>query len=192
MRAAIYVRVSNRYQHPENQLPTLRDWAARKGWTVAREYNDKERGANPARPAFQRMLRDARQHRFDVLLFWSLDRLTREGIWQTLEYLRRLSELGIAWHSFQEPYIDTTGPWGDLLVAFLAKIAALERQRMSERIRAGLARARREGRSIGRPRVVIDVVRAREMLDAGMSKAAVARKLQVSRSALTARLKESH
>ena len=104
------------------------------------------------------MWRDAAQRQFDVLLFWSLDRLSREGVLATLLYLQRLNSLGINWRSHTEQYLDSCGVFREAVLAILAAIAKQERIRISERTRAGLDRARekgtRSGRPIGRPRVV--------------------------------------
>jgi putative DNA-invertase from lambdoid prophage Rac len=113
------------------------------------------------------MLRDAAARRFDVLFFWSLDRLTREGTLATLKYLELLESYGVRWRSLTEPWIDSAGPFRDVIISLLASLAKQERVRISERVRAGLTRARqygtRSGRSIGRPRSVFDRDRVLEL-----------------------------
>ena len=99
------------------------------------------------------MWKDAEAHRFDGLLFWSLDRLTREGTFATLQYLRRLSDLGIKFKSYTEQYIDSLGIFGEAIISVLAVVAQQERIRMSERTKAGLARIRSRGKKLGRPRL---------------------------------------
>jgi DNA invertase Pin-like site-specific DNA recombinase len=89
MRVAIYARASTDKQDTENQLIQLRDFAVKQGWTVAREYVDYESGSKADRGEFKQMFVDASQRRFDVLLFWALDRLSREGVLETLQHLRR-------------------------------------------------------------------------------------------------------
>src|SRR5271169_1328990 len=106
---AIYARVSTRdKQETLNQLAQLREFCHRQGWQKPIEYIDRESGV-AAREQFQKMMLDASQRRFDVLLFWSLDRLTREGTLATLQYLRRLKDHGIAFKSYTEQYIDSLG-----------------------------------------------------------------------------------
>jgi DNA invertase Pin-like site-specific DNA recombinase len=97
------------------------------------------------------MWKDAAGHRFDVLLFWSLDRLTREGTLATLTYLRRLKDQGIAFKSYTEQYIDSLGVFSDAIIGILGAIAEQERIRISDRTKAGLARVRAKGVRLGRP-----------------------------------------
>ena len=156
IRVALYARVStdNRGQDPRNQLLVLRRFARAQGWIIVAEYVDHATGKNGDRDSFDAMWRDAEAHRWDCLVFWSLDRLTREGSLPTLIYLNRLSACGIKYKSYSEPYIDSVGPFGDAIVALLGAIAKQERLRMSERTKAGLERARirlaRQGRTLGR------------------------------------------
>jgi DNA invertase Pin-like site-specific DNA recombinase len=154
-KCAIYGRVSTRErgQDVENQLAQLRSFAATQGWEVVAEYIDEASGGTSDRPQFQKMLADASRRRFDILSFWALDRLSREGVLHTLQYLTRLSGYGVAWRSFCEPYLDSTGMFRDAIVAILATLAKQEKARISERTRAGLERARRQGKTLGRPRI---------------------------------------
>jgi DNA invertase Pin-like site-specific DNA recombinase len=87
----------------------LRRFAATQNWDIVTEYVDHESGGHGDRPEFLRMLEDAAQRPFDVLLFWALDRLTREGALETLQYLTQLSKYGVAFRSFREPYLDSCG-----------------------------------------------------------------------------------
>jgi DNA invertase Pin-like site-specific DNA recombinase len=109
MKVAIYARVStdDKGQDPLNQLLELREFATRQGWTVVREYTDEATAKNGERTGFQQMWADVAKHRFDLLLFWSLDRLTREGTYKTLTYLRRLTDTGVKFKSYTEQYIDS-------------------------------------------------------------------------------------
>src|SRR3974390_2849509 len=102
MNCAIYARVStkDRGQDFTNQLLALREFAAKQGWIIYREYIDQVTGASDERPGFQAMFADASQRRFDVVIFWSLDRLSREGALETLQHLRRLTGYGVMWRSF--------------------------------------------------------------------------------------------
>jgi DNA invertase Pin-like site-specific DNA recombinase len=150
---AIYARVSTRdKQETLNQLAQLREFCRRQGWQVVTpEYIDHETGSVSTRANFQKMLLDASQRRFDILLFWSLDRLTREGTLATLQYLERLTSYQVGYKSFTEPYLDSCGTFKEVVISLLATMARQERIRMGERVRAGIAQARRAGKRLGRP-----------------------------------------
>jgi len=171
MKAALYARVStdNKGQTPDNQLEDLRRFAETQGWQIVAEFADYESGSKANRPQFQAMLSAASRHEFDVLVFWALDRLTREGALKTLEVLNQLAHWGVDYRSYTESYIDSAGPFGEAIIALLATIAKQERLRLQERVKAGLARARREGRRLGRPAKVIDRYRVVELRRRGLS-----------------------
>ena len=160
MRAALYVRVStrDRGQDVDNQLRHLREYCEVQRWDVVAEYEDQDSGAKSTRVAFQRMLDEARQRKFDVLVFWALDRFSREGVTETLNYLQRLTSYGVEWRSHTEQYLDSCGVFREAVLAILAAIAKQERVRLRERVLAGLDRARekgtRSGNAIGRPRIL--------------------------------------
>jgi DNA invertase Pin-like site-specific DNA recombinase len=118
---------------------------------VVTEYIDHETGSISTRAEFQKMLLHASQRKFDVLLFWALDRLTREGTLATLQYLERLTSYQVGYKSFTEPYLDSCGTFKDVVISLLATMAKQERIRMGERVRAGIAQARRAGKRLGRP-----------------------------------------
>jgi DNA invertase Pin-like site-specific DNA recombinase len=128
------------------------------------------------------MFKDASQRRFDVLLFWSLDRLSREGVLETLQHLNRLTGYGIQWRSYTEQYLDSTGMFRDAVIGILAAIAKQEKVRISERTKAGLERARREGRILGRPKVHVDGAEIRILRERGLSWGAVSRQTGIARS----------
>jgi DNA invertase Pin-like site-specific DNA recombinase len=138
-----YTRVSTSKQEAGNQLNQLRDFAQKQGWRVICEYTDLITGKHAEREQFQLMFEAASQRRFDVLLFWSLDRLSREGALETLTHLNRLTGYGIQWRSLTEQYLDSTGIFREAVIGILAVIAKQERVRLSERTRAGLERAKR-------------------------------------------------
>jgi DNA invertase Pin-like site-specific DNA recombinase len=117
---------------------------------------------------------------FDLVLFWSLDRLSREGVLQTLTYLQTLTSYGVGWKSFTEQYLDSCGVFKDAVLSILATIAKQERIRLSERTIAGLERARKAGAAIGRPRVVTDRAKVRQLRAAGKSLPAIAREMDLS------------
>jgi len=126
------------------------------------------------------MLDSAAKREFDVLLFWSVDRFSREGIVPVLTNLKRLSGYGVKYRSYQEPYIDTTHEWGDLLAAFVAKIAELERKRIRTRIMVGLEKARADGKTFGRPRILVDRRRIWALRDAGKRISQIMREMKLS------------
>jgi DNA invertase Pin-like site-specific DNA recombinase len=115
------------------------------------------------------MFTAASQHKFDVLLFWSLDRLSREGVLDTLQHLNRLTSYSVNYRSFTEQYFDSCGVFKDAVISILATIAKQERIRISERVRAGLDRARSRGRRGGRPRVAVDAARIASLRNQGRS-----------------------
>ena len=182
MRVAIYARVStdDKGQDPRNQLVPMRAFAKQQGWKIAGEYTDLATASNGDRAGFRRMREDAAHHRFDLLLFWSLDRLTREGTFKTLTYLQALTDLGIKFKSYTEQYIDSLGAFSEAIIGVLAAVAAQERIRMSERTKAGLERARRKGKRLGRPAKKVDVRKARHLRAQGLTLRAVAARLRVS------------
>lgn len=152
IKVAIYARVSTRdKQETLNQLAQLREFCQRQGWLVIAEYIDHETGSVSTRADFQKMLLHASQRNFDVLLFWALDRLTREGTLATLQYLERLTSYQVGYKSFTEPYLDSCGTFKDVVISLLATMAKQERLRMGERVRAGIQRARKQGKRHGRP-----------------------------------------
>jgi len=126
-RCGIYSRVSTTKQEADNQLVQLREFARTMGWQVVGEYVDQITGKHSDRPEFQRMFSDASQRRFDVLLFWSLDRLSREGALETLQHLNRLTGYGIQWRSLTEQYLDSTGMFREAVISILAVVAKQER-----------------------------------------------------------------
>ena len=174
MTAALYARVStkDKGQETENQLPLLRQYATSQGWEIAGEYVEEASaalGKAHKRVEFQRLFEDAHRRKFDVVLFWSLDRFSREGIAPTLQHLTRLSSYGVKWHSYTEQYLSSLGIWGDAIIGLLATIARQETVRLSERTKAGMARARASGVELGRKKVIFNRARARDMRDAGCS-----------------------
>ena len=180
---AIYCRVSTRDKGQDftNQLLALREFAAKQGWTIVNEYIDQQSAKDDDRPAFRQMFLDASQRKFAVLLFWSLDRLSREGVLETLQHLQRLTSYGVAWRSFTEQYLDSTGIFREAVIGILAAIAKQERVRLAERTRAGLERVRREGKRLGRPVAKVDAAMIRRMRDEGKSGSEIARKTGLSR-----------
>ena len=154
MKTAIYARVSTKdgRQDAENQLKQLRTFAATQGWEIVHEYVDRASGKRGDRDQFQKMFAAASRREFDCLLFWSLDRLSREGTVKTLNHLERLNSYGVNYRSFTEQYLDSTGMFKEAVIGILAAVAKQERVRLSERTIAGLERAKAQGRVGGRPK----------------------------------------
>lgn len=179
-KAVIYARVStkDKGQTNENQLLELRAFAERLGYTIYKEYCDQESGGTAERPQFQQLFIDAHQRRFDLVLFWSLDRFSREGVGETLNHLQKLSATGVQFKSFTEQFLDSTGVFREAIIGFLAAIAKQERVRLSERVRAGLARSTKKS---GRPSLPPELLTSiRTELANGMGQRATARKLGVA------------
>src|SRR6516164_9645432 len=183
MKVAIYTRVSGKSnrQDAANQSLQLAEYCQRQGWDYL-EYTDRMSGTRADRAEFQRMFEDARLRRFDLVLFWALDRFSREGTLRTLEYLQRLDSYGVAWKSFTEQYLDSTGMFRDAVIAILATIAKQEHARLSERVVAGLRRAKREGKILGRKRIILDREKIRTMHAAGQSIRTIAAEVGISKS----------
>lgn len=151
MKIALYLRVSTEKQEVMNQELQLREFAQKQGWEVASVYQDWETGSKSDRSGFRHMFTDASQRKFDLLLFWALDRLSREGALKTLQHLERLESYGVAYRSFTEPYFDSCGIFKEAVVSIVATLAKQERIQRSERTKAGLARVRANGQRLGRP-----------------------------------------
>jgi DNA invertase Pin-like site-specific DNA recombinase len=148
-RAALYCRVSTVDQHPETQLHNLRQFAAQRGLQIVETYTDHGvSGTKARRPALDKMMEDARRHRFDAVVVWSCDRLARSTK-HLLQVLDELNGFGIQFLSQREA-IDTDGALGRAIIVIVSAIAELERSLIVERVRAGMRRAKLEGRRIGR------------------------------------------
>jgi DNA invertase Pin-like site-specific DNA recombinase len=187
-RVVIYTRVSSSDQHTETQLCDLRPLAKARGYEIVGEYTDTISGAKAKRPGLDRLMADARRGRFDGVLLWSFDRMAR-SVKHFLEVLDELNHLNIALVSFREN-IDTSGPLGRAMIVIVAAISELERSLIVERVRAGMRRARLEGRQIGRAR--LDVDRKQVVIDrrSGMSLSQVAKRHKISRASVCRLMKE--
>lgn len=183
-RIAIYSRVStkDKGQDTENQLRQLRDFCSNQGWTIIREYVDQASGKHGDREQFQEMFAAASRREFDVVLFWALDRFSREGVFSTLQYLQRLTACGVGYRSFTEQYLDSCGLFKDAVISILATIAKQERIRLSERTIAGLERARAKGRVAGRPRITCDRSKVLALYRSGQSLGAIANSLKLAKT----------
>jgi DNA invertase Pin-like site-specific DNA recombinase len=192
MKIGIYARVSTGKQENANQLDQLREFAAKQGWEIAIEYVDTVTGSGKLkRPQFDRMMLAASQRQFDLLLFWKLDRLSREGVRKTLRYLELLDSYGVAWRSFMEPFFDSCGVMRDVVISIMATLAEQERINISDRTRAGLQRAVKAGKVLGRREIPVDVVRAHKMQREGLGLRPIAKKLKISLNTLQRALKSA-
>jgi DNA invertase Pin-like site-specific DNA recombinase len=157
IRVAIYLRVSkdDGSQETDNQLIQLREFCGRwEDHELVAEYVDRESGTRGRRERkdFDRMFADAARRRFDVLLFWALDRFSREGIRKTIAYLQRLDECGVSFKSYTEPFLDTDNEViAHIVLGVSSYYAQREALRISGRTKAGLERARKNGKILGRP-----------------------------------------
>jgi DNA invertase Pin-like site-specific DNA recombinase len=148
------MRVSTVDQHPETQMYDLRQLATQRGYEIVNEYTDTISGAKAKRPGLDQMMADAHRGKFDVVLVWAFDRVAR-SVKHFLEVLDQLNHSNIEFISFREN-IDTGGPLGRALTVIIGAIAELERNLIIERVRAGMRRARLEGRHIGRRPLDLD------------------------------------
>jgi DNA invertase Pin-like site-specific DNA recombinase len=179
-KVAIYARVSTRdKQETENQLRELRAYSKKQGWRIVGEYVDHESGGKADRPQFHKLFEDAHKRKFEMVLFWALDRFSREGVLRTLTYLNDLESSGVEFKSYAEQYIDSSGLFKEAILAILATLAKQERIRLSERVKAGLDRARSEGRRLGRPKLPISViVEIKQLHQRGISKREISRRVR--------------
>jgi DNA invertase Pin-like site-specific DNA recombinase len=185
----IYARVSTGKQENENQLSDLQVFAQKQGWGIAHEYIDTITGSGKrSREQFDQMMAAASRHEFDGILFWKLDRFSREGTRKTLHYLTLLDSWKVGWRSYQEAWFDSCGPFKDAVISIMATLAEQERIAISERTKAGLRRVRREGKRLGRPRADLDLSRVRRMQDQGLSLRKIADKVGWSPALLCKRL----
>jgi DNA invertase Pin-like site-specific DNA recombinase len=190
-RAVLYLRVSTvDRQNPETQGIELRQFATQHGFEIVQEYVDHGvSGTKISRPALDQLLKDAHRHKFDAVLVWSCDRLARSTK-HFLQVLDELNELGVQFHSQREA-IDTDGPLGRAIVIIISAIAELEKSLIVERVRAGMRRAKLEGRRIGRTPLDVDhAALVRDRLS-GMSLTIVAKKHGLSRSSVVRFVRES-
>src|SRR6267154_4365730 len=182
-RAGLYARVStNDQQALSMQSGAMREYAARRGWTIV--LNVREVGSGTAkREAREKLLEAARRREIDVVLVWRLDRWGR-SVTDLLATLQELEHLGVGFVSLTEA-LDLTTPAGRAMAALLAVFAEFEREILRERTRAGLAHARQNGKRLGRPAtVVIHAAEIRKLHRAGISKSEIARRVRIGRTSV--------
>jgi putative DNA-invertase from lambdoid prophage Rac len=190
MKVALYARVSkaDESQDPENQLSRLRSYAGDRGWTVFREYIDKASGADANRPQLDRMMADARARRFSLVLCVKVDRLAR-SVPNLYLILSEFDGRGVKFECTDQA-ISTNSPTGKLLLSVLAGVAEFERELIRDRTKAGLARARLQGKRLGRPQTKINMQRVNDLRSAGKGLRTIAKELGVSHQTLRDRLEK--
>ncbi|MCG3165155.1 MAG: DNA-invertase hin [Bacteroidia bacterium] len=182
MRTVIYARVSttNKGQDVDNQLGVLREYCQKMNYELVNEYMDEVSGGTSDRPAFKKMFADASKRKWDLVLFWSLDRFTREGTRATIKYMEQLESYGVGFKSYSEQYIDSCGIFKDVVISLLSTLARQEKVRLGERVRAGLARSTKKS---GRPQIdssMIDEIK--NLKQQGISNRKIGKHLNLSHS----------
>lgn len=180
-RAAIYARVSTQNgQNPEMQLKELREYCARRGWEIVREYVDKEiSGAKEHRPSLDALLADCQKRSVDAVIVYRYDRFAR-SLRQLVNALEEFRALGIDFVSLHEG-VDTSTPNGRLIFGIFASIAEFERELIRDRVRSRIALAKSQGKILGRPRVTVDGLRIGALRANGQSWAEICEQLKVSK-----------
>ena len=189
---AIYARVSTDRQSTENQLQELREFVDRSGWKVFREYvDDGYSGKDTKRPAFNDMMKRAKERKFRAVVVWKLDRLSR-SLKDLILTIEELSSRGIDFVSYGNQ-IDTTTPSGKLLFQIVGAVAEFEREIISERVKLGLKNARKKGKRLGRPPTSEKTVReAKKLRKEGLSYREISDRLGIDHSTICRRLKDGN
>ena len=188
-RAALYLRVSSFDQNPQTQVHDLRSLATQRNLEIVKEYVDHGiSGTRTRRPGLDELMQDARHGRFDIVLVWACDRLAR-SVKHFLDVLDELNHLNIEFLSFREQ-IDTGGPLGRAIVIIVGAIAELERSLIIERVRAGMRRAKLEGRHVGRIPLDLDRASILRHRAHGQSLSQIAKTFQISRATVSRVLKQ--
>jgi DNA invertase Pin-like site-specific DNA recombinase len=178
-RVALYARVSTTDQSTDSQLLDLRRYVSERGWDIFKEYVDEGiSGTKDSRPALNELMNDAKKRRFDVVLVWRFDRFARSTKHLILA-LEEFKNLGVDFVSYQEN-IDTSSPLGSAIFTIISAVAQLERDIIAERVKAGLRRAKENGKKLGRPRVSVDKGQIRRLRAEGKSLREIAEQLGIS------------
>lgn len=191
-RAALYARISTQEgrQHLDSQMDALREFAGRMHWTVVNEFTDQVSGHSRRRPGLERMLEAAARRSFDIVAVHELSRLTRRGITDAFEIIERLDRSQVEFWSITQEMFRTVGPAGKLLVAIAAYIAESETAVMRSRIKAGLERARKNGKKLGHEPIPLNLDQVARLYDSGLSLRKVAKQLGVSHATIDRRLRQ--
>ncbi len=187
-RVALYARVSTSEQSTESQLLDLRRYTRERGWQLYREFCDNGvSGTKDSRPALNELMNDAKKRRFDAVLVWRFDRFARSTKHLILA-LEEFRNLGIDFVSYQEN-IDTSSPLGSAIFTIISAVAQLERDIIAERVKAGLRRARENGKKLGRPRIKVSENQLLMLSESGLSIRQIARQVNLSVTTVARRLK---
>lgn len=170
MKAVLYVRVSTTKQEAENQLIQLRNYCKKCQYKITHEFVDIISGKETSRPQYDRMFRSAHKGVFDILIFWDISRFSRAGTLHTLQKLKELENCGVKWHSYQDAYLSSVGEFKDVVISIMSTLAKIEREKISERTKAGLERAKLKGKKLGRPRGRNDKKPRRVRSDRGLKR----------------------
>ncbi len=190
-RVALYARVSTTDQSTDSQLLDLRRYVADRGWRTFKEYADNGiSGTKDNRPALNELMDDAKKRRFDVLLVWRFDRFARSTKHLILA-LEEFKNLGIDFVSYQEN-IDTSSPLGSAIFTIISAVAQLERDIIVERVKAGLRRAKAQGKRLGRPRASIDLEKLHRLHCEGLSHRQIAVELGISHASVGRMLRNTN
>jgi len=184
-KVALYARVSTSEQSTDSQLLDLRRYVSERGWNIFKEYVDEGiSGTKDSRPALNELMNDAKKRRFDTVLVWRFDRFARSTKHLILA-LEEFRNLGIDFVSYQEN-IDTSSPLGSAIFTIISAVAQLERDIIAERVKAGLRRAKENGKTLGRPVGSVlhnqHTERARALRSEGLSLRSIAGQLGISKS----------
>jgi len=189
-RVALYARVSTTDQSTDSQLLDLRRYVSERGWTIFKEYVDEGiSGTKDSRPALNELMNDAKKRRFDVVLVWRFDRFARSTKHLILA-LEEFKNLGVDFVSFQEN-IDTSSPLGSAIFTIISAVAQLERDIIAERVKAGLRRAKENGKRIGRPPLKVDQEEILSLSNSGLSVRQIAARLDLTKSSVARCLKKT-
>jgi putative DNA-invertase from lambdoid prophage Rac len=183
VRVGLYARVSTHDQQTlPLQLAAMTEYAARRGWTIAAQIEDIGSGAS-VRPRREELLKAARRREIDLILVWRLDRWGR-SLLDLINSLKELTALGVGFASITEA-LDLTTPGGRAMAGMLAVFAEFEREILRDRVRSGIAQARQSGKPHGRPATARQhATEAKRLLQQGVSKRAIAKRLGISRSSV--------
>jgi len=181
LKVALYARVSTTDQNCRMQLTQLREYCARREWRIVKEYVDNGfSGSSKSRPALDRLMQDAQEHRFQAVIVWKLDRWGR-GVLHCCDTIQQLKQWQIRWMSFTENLdTDATNPASELLMFIMMAFAQFERSMIRERVQAGVDQARRMGKHCGRPKRIFRRDEAIELRQAGMTICKIAEALNIS------------
>jgi DNA invertase Pin-like site-specific DNA recombinase len=184
VKAVAYLRVSTSDQSTDSQLDAIQGHAVPKGLEIVQVFEDEGiSGARRSRPALDQMMASVRHGEAQAVIVYKIDRLGR-SMYHLVNLVDELGRLGVDLVSVTEPHMDTTTPSGKMLFGIMASMAEYERSLIAERVRAGMASAKKRGKRVGRPKAVLSRTQLRSLKEQGLSNSEVARLLKVSRPTL--------